>query len=210
MENSRGIRTLIIGVCGFIGSGKNTVAEFLVEKHNFVPVSFAHVLKDACASLFGWDREMLEGKTEEARVQREQVDKFWAERLQIPCFTPRYALQYIGTDILREHFHKDVWVIAAEKRIQKYKDVVISDVRFPNEVKMIYRNAGELWMVRRGLPEWYDMAYYEPKRMAEAYPEIHSSEYAWVRNEFDVYMDNDGTLEELYEKVEREHERLCA
>ena len=32
----------------------------------------------------------------------------------------------------------------------------------------------------------------------------------YVKNEFDVYMDNDGTLEELYEKVEREHERLCA
>ena len=94
---------MIIGVCGFIGSGKNTVAEYLVEKHKFVPVSFAHVLKDACASLFGWDREMLEGKTEESRVQREQVDEFWAERLQIPCFTPRYALQYIGTDILRDH-----------------------------------------------------------------------------------------------------------
>jgi len=201
---------VILGICGFIGSGKNTVADYLVEKYDFVPVSFAAVLKDTCASLFGWDREMLEGKSEESRIQREQVDSFWAERLQISCFTPRYALQYIGTDVLRDHFHKDIWVIAAEKRIQKYKNVVISDVRFPNEVKMIYRNGGELWMVRRGLPEWYDMAYHEPELMAEEYPEVHSSEYAWVNNEFDAYMDNDGTLEELYEKVEKEHERLCA
>jgi len=201
---------VILGICGFIGSGKNTVADYLVEKYDFVPVSFAAVLKDTCASLFGWDREMLEGKSEESRIQREQVDSFWAERLNIPCFTPRYALQYIGTNVMRDHFHKDIWVIAAEKRIQKYENVVISDVRFPNEVKMIYRNGGELWMVRRGLPEWYDMAYHEPELMAEEYPEVHSSEYAWVNNEFDAYMDNDGTLEELYEKVEKEHERLCA
>ena len=201
---------MILGICGFIGSGKNTVADYLVEKYDFVPVSFAAVLKDTCASLFGWDREMLEGKSEESRIQREQVDSFWAERLKLPCFTPRYALQYIGTNVMRDHFHKDIWVIAAEKRIQKYKNVVISDVRFPNEVKMIYRNGGELWMVRRGLPEWYDMAYHEPELMAEEYPEVHSSEYAWVKNEFDAYMDNDGTLEELYEKVEKEHERLCA
>ena len=199
---------MIVGVCGFIGSGKNTVAEYLVEKHNFVPVSFAAVLKDACASLFGWDREMLEGKTEESRIQREQVDEFWAERLELPCFTPRFALQYIGTDVMRDNFHKDVWVIAAEKRIQKYKNVVISDVRFPNEVKMIYRNAGELWMVRRDLPIWYQDAYYAPETMSIKHPEVHTSEYSWVRNEFDVYLDNHETLESLYQKVENECERL--
>ena len=38
---------MIIGVVGFIGSGKGTVADILVEKHGFVKLSFADAVKDA-------------------------------------------------------------------------------------------------------------------------------------------------------------------
>jgi len=203
---------MIIGVCGLIGSGKNTVADYLVEKHNFVPVSFAAVLKDACASLFGWDRDMLEGKSEESRIQREQVDKFWADRLNIPCFTPRYALQYIGTDVMRNHFHSDIWVIAAEQRIMKYDNVVISDVRFPNEMAMIRRNGGQIWCVERTRPLWYTTALQDPDKMAEDYPEVHPSEFVWVGEKFDKIIINRSTLDQLYRNVEGVlgNEYLCA
>ena len=168
---------MIIGVCGFIGSGKNTVADYLVREHCFVPVSFASVLKDTCASLFGWDREMLEGRSEESRIQREIIDEFWSERLGIPNFSPRYGLQYIGTDIMRKHFHPDIWVIASERVLMRYRDVVISDVRFPNEMAMIRRNGGKIWMVDRERPSWYDVALNAPEQMPEFYPHIHESEY---------------------------------
>jgi hypothetical protein len=203
---------MIIGVCGLIGSGKNTVADYLVKEHDFVPVSFAAVLKDACASLFGWDRDMLEGKSEESRIQREQVDKFWAERLEIPCFTPRYALQYIGTDVMRNHFHSDIWVIAAEKRMWKYDNVVISDVRFPNEMAMIRRNGGQIWCVERTRPLWYNTALYETENMANDYPEVHPSEFVWVGEKFDKIILNRSTLDQLYINVEGVlgNEYLCA
>ena len=55
---------MLIGLVGLIGSGKDTVAERLVSHHGFVRDSFAQSLKDATASIFGWDREMLEGNTE--------------------------------------------------------------------------------------------------------------------------------------------------
>ena len=58
---------MIIGVTGFIGSGKDTIANYLVAKHGFVRDSFAGTLKDAVAQVFGWDRELLEGLTPEAR-----------------------------------------------------------------------------------------------------------------------------------------------
>jgi len=57
----------LIGLCGLIGSGKNTVAEHLMDEHNFISVSFAETLKDAAACIFGWDRDMLEGDTKESR-----------------------------------------------------------------------------------------------------------------------------------------------
>ena len=69
---------MIIGICGLIGSGKGTVADFLVEHQGFTKISFADKLKDGVASVFDWDREMLEGKTPESRAWREKVDPYWS------------------------------------------------------------------------------------------------------------------------------------
>ena len=52
---------MIIGMCGLIGTGKDTVADILVNNYNFIKVSFADKLKDGVATVFSWDREMLEG-----------------------------------------------------------------------------------------------------------------------------------------------------
>ena len=78
---------MIIGVCGFIGSGKDTIADYLVNFHGFRRESFASTLKDAVSQVFGWDRTMLEGRTKQAREWREQVDPWWAERLNMPTLT---------------------------------------------------------------------------------------------------------------------------
>ena len=87
----------IVAICGFIGSGKNTAADYLVSDCKFVRASFASSLKDAVSSVFGWDRELLEGITEESRLWRENVDIWWSERLNIPNLTPRWVLQHWGT-----------------------------------------------------------------------------------------------------------------
>ena len=49
---------MILGVTGFIGSGKDTVADYLCTFHGYKRISFAASLKDAIASIFGWDREI--------------------------------------------------------------------------------------------------------------------------------------------------------
>jgi hypothetical protein len=133
---------MIIGICGFIGSGKDTAANYLVGWHGFRRDSFAGALKDAVAAVFGWDRELLEGLTTEARAWREQVDPWWAKRLNMPDLTPRWVLQYWGTEVCRQGFHDDIWIAALENRLRtRAGHTVISDVRFPNEVASI-RNAG--------------------------------------------------------------------
>ena len=130
---------MIIGLLGFIGSGKGTVANILQQEYNFKPDSFASSLKDACAAIFDWPRDLLEGDTVESRAWREVTDDWWAQKLGIPDFTPRLALQLIGTDSLRNYFHQDIWFLTLQNRLRKNPDanVVISDVRFPNEVKMV-------------------------------------------------------------------------
>ena len=95
---------MIIGVCGFIGSGKDTVADYLQNFHEFRRDSFASTLKDAVAAVFGWDRELLEGRTKEARAWREQPDTWWTNRLGPVIgheITPRWVLQYWGTEVCR-------------------------------------------------------------------------------------------------------------
>ena len=207
---------MIIGICGFIGSGKDTIADYLVNLHHFRRESFANTLKDAVAAVFGWDRMMLEGRTKQAREWREQVDLWWAERLGIPHLTPRWILQNWGTEVCRKGFHDDIWIASLENKLRaSTDDIVISDCRFPNEIRAIKNAGGRVVRVVRGAePEWYEAAESRNRgpnnnlfwalssRQLEKIG-IHESETAWVGTEFDVILDNNGTLEDLYQQVKR-------
>lgn len=199
---------MIIGVCGFIGSGKDTVADYLQNFHEFRRESFASTLKDAVAAVFGWDRTLLEGRTKEAREWREQVDPWWAERLSMPTLTPRWILQYWGTEVCRKAFHDDIWIASLENKIRNSKDsVVISDCRFPNEIQAIRNAGGKIVWVRRGeLPDWYQLAVDANAGHNYAVQElklrgIHASETAWVGTRFDAIIDNNSSIDELYTKT---------
>jgi len=201
---------MIIGICGFIGSGKDTAANYLVGWHGFRRDSFAGALKDAVAAVFGWDRELLEGLTTEARAWREQVDPWWAERLNMPHLTPRWILQYWGTEVCRTGFHDDIWIAALENRLRtRAGHTVISDVRFPNEVASI-RNAGGriIWIQRGADPEWcstlIEMRQNSTLGICTDYMQqfnVHASEWAWVGTRFDAVVDNNGSVDELYEQL---------
>jgi hypothetical protein len=199
---------MIIGICGFIGSGKDTVADYLVNFHEFRRESFANTLKDAVAAVFGWDRTMLEGRTKEAREWREQVDPWWAERLAMPTLTPRWVLQYWGTEVCRKSFHDDIWIASLENKLRLSKDnVVISDCRFPNEIQSIRDAGGKIIWVQRGdLPDWYQIALNANAGHNYAVQElkmrkIHASETAWVGTDFDAILDNNHTIDNLYKQA---------
>ena len=199
---------MIIGICGFIGSGKDTVADYLVNFHEFRRESFASTLKDAVAAVFGWDRTLLEGRTKEAREWREQVDPWWAERLAMPTLTPRWVLQYWGTEVCRRAFHDDIWIASLENKLRTSKDnVVISDCRFPNEIQSIRDAGGKIVWVQRGeLPDWYDTAI--EANLGHNYAvqdlkmrKIHASETAWVGTNFDTIIDNNRSIDDLYQQA---------
>ena len=200
---------MIIGICGFIGSGKDTVADYLVNFHEFRRESFASTLKDAVSAVFGWDRTLLEGRTKEAREWREQVDPWWAERLGMPTLTPRWVLQYWGTEVCRKGFHDDIWIASLENKLRNSKDnVVISDCRFPNEIASIKNAGGKIIWVQRGImPHWYDIALQanrgveSAKRFLEK-EGIHASETSWIGTNFDAVVDNNGLISQLYMNME--------
>ena len=200
---------MIIGICGFIGSGKDTVADYLVNFHGFRRESFASTLKDAVSAVFGWDRTMLEGRTAQAREWREQIDPWWAERLDMPTLTPRWALQYWGTEVCRKGFHDDIWISSLENKLRNSTDnIVISDCRFPNEIQSLKQAGGSIVWVQRGdLPDWYNDAVSANQGNnvainAMKLRKIHASEWAWLGSEFDTVLDNNHTISELYKQAE--------
>jgi hypothetical protein len=121
----------LIGVHGPLNGGKDTVATYLQAKFpdRFGRYAFARPLKEACEKMFGFSMEQMED-----RVLKEQVDPFWG-------FTPRKALQLLGTEYGRGMLRDDVWIRRAEQELMKNskssRGMIITDVRFPNEAEWI-------------------------------------------------------------------------
>jgi hypothetical protein len=131
----------------------------------------------------------------------------------MPNLTPRWVLQYWGTEVARKSFHDNIWIASLENKLRNSKDdIVISDCRFPNEIKSIKDAGGIVVRVSRGPdPEWFNDAVTinsGSKNMRWALAKdamtkynIHASETAWAGTEFDAVLDNNGTLDHLYQQI---------
>ena len=184
--------------------------------HGFRRESFAGTLKDAVAAVFDWDRTLLEGRTRASREWREQRDEWWAARLNMPDLTPRWVLQYWGTEVMRRGFHDDIWIASIENKIRNSKDnVVLSDCRFPNEIASIRSAGGCIVRTCRGPdPEWFPAAevvnrgptqnpsWASNKSVLDNH-KVHASETAWIGTEFDHVLDNNHSMDHLYAQVDR-------
>ena len=135
---------MIVGLIGAKRTGKTTCAEYLINNYKFESIAFADPIKQACKIIFDFDEEQLEGK------YKETVDERWG-------ITPRQAFQIMGTDFFRQFLpenHKEfekvvgnkMWIkrlmIWCEKN--KEKNIVISDIRFPNEAEEVKKMGGIL------------------------------------------------------------------
>ncbi len=152
----------IISLSGRAGAGKDTIAAHLVSK-GYIKASFAASLKDALAAIFGWDRELLEGTTEESRIWRETPDRWLSDKLDLGVdITPRWMMVNFGTNVVRNHFHQDVWLISFERWLDQHKDynIVITDTRFLNEFECLRKRGAVLLGVYREIPKWLDAFYH--------------------------------------------------
>lgn len=193
---------MIIGICGFKGSGKSIMANYLIENYNFIQLSFADAVKDMLSAIFNWDRELLDGSTDMSRIWRETVDEWWSMKLNIPNFTPRMAMQNIATDLFRDKFNKDIWIFTLENKIKDYdKHIVISDCRFINEIEMIERIGGHIVYIDRNNPEWfYNLKYYKDISIIPS--DIHKSEYEWILKCPNNYIKNNNTIKIFYNNID--------
>lgn len=170
----------IIGLSGYARSGKDTVADILVKDHGFTRVSFAQPMRDALYA--------LNPIVSKLRLQQ-VIDTYgWDNYKATPYGDEiRELMQRLGTEVARKQWGENFWVDQAEgimlNLLNEGKKVVFTDVRFPNEAEMIdeYTN-GQVWRIRRpGVFPAND----------------HASEVSMDDYEFDRFIDNNGTIDEL-------------
>jgi hypothetical protein len=192
--------TKLIGFGGRLTSGKDTAADHLVDKHGWVKLNMSAPLHDAMLALNPLVPMEFRYSTGHWRY-RDLVEKVgYTEAKENP--EVRRLLQALGTEVGRKMFGENVWVDIAAQNIDALRDqglnVAITGIRFPNEVDLIHADRGHgapgelVWVERPG------------QETPTGELSTHSSE-SLGPDFFDTVLANDGTLEDLYAKVDRDY-----
>jgi len=184
-------RITCIGLSGYAQSGKDTVAEVLVEDFGYKKVAFADAIREALVVL----NPRIEVANMAMRLSS-AVKSFGWEFLKKEDTGVRELLQRFGTEVGREMFDQNIWVDLAIDLVPDGGRVVFSDVRYPNELKAIRAAGGTVWRVNR------------PDVSA---PNDHESEHALKDYKFDLQINNVDTinfLQDLVASIMKENRHL--
>lgn len=146
---------MILGLIGHKQHGKTTVANYLVREHGFIALSFADGVRALAEAIDPLVDVRQLGSGIAAMRYTEVLSQYGYEQAKaLPDV--RRLLQRIGTEGCREVFGMHVWVTALAHRLETVlstatvtPNVVIPDVRFPNEVEFVREMGGHLARVYR-------------------------------------------------------------
>lgn len=170
-------------------SGKSTVASHLVLKHGYHKLRFAGALKMMTSALLasmGVPRNTID-RMIEGDLKEEPIDL----ATFCPTVTPRKLMQTLGTEWGRGAVYNDFWIDIVRKSVREHLDkgynVVIDDMRFPNELSFISELGGMCVCIER------------PTTNVRT---THASEGLLNGAHFDVLLRNNGTVEQLLRYVD--------
>lgn len=177
-------RIQVLGLSGYARTGKDTVANILVEKYGYTRMSFADPMRNALYAL-----NPIVGLAHSEYVE-EQVDlryvvdtvgwdsykeSLWGDEM-------RALMQRFGTEVGREQFGENFWIDQAMHRIPDGAKAVFADTRFQNEAKAIRELGGSIWRIERN---------------GIGPVNSHISEVDLDNYPFDLTIYNDNSLEDL-------------
>jgi len=185
---------LLIGLTGFAGHGKSTIAN-MFKIYGFSEYSLADPLKRGCMEIFGLTEEQVfeDGK-------KIILDQFWN-------VTPREILQKVGTELFRNKLHEAIpdmnlgefnilWIRMMERYIEEERKkkpstrIIVSDVRNIDEAKAIKKLGG------------YIIRVHNPRvKMNEKF-RSHVSEQMINKIRFEGLIVNDGNLIDLFKDID--------
>lgn len=182
----------IIGITGKKYSGKDTIANYLVNDYWYEKMAYASPLKETCRILFGFNDDQLYG------TKKEEIDERWA-------VAPRKVFQYIGTDLFRKQMNNLIpglndgfWVKCLSEQIKLKLEhdpnslIVVSDIRFQNEIDELKKLHNDVLIIRVT----------RPSLDATNKSDTHDSENMIDKLscvDYDVV--NDSDIESLYNKI---------
>lgn len=194
----------LIGLGGHLRSGKDAVADHLVAEHGFVKIGMSDALHEAMLAIdpivvvgefvqypegapgYGWNTPRAQMRYSELVEAVGYVEA--KKRPEV-----RRLLQKLGTEVGRNMIGEQVWTNIIARKIDDHRGaghpVVVTGIRFPNEVQMI-RELG-------GRPVWID----RPSLATSGAIAAHASENSVSEEDFDGLIVNDRTLEDLYAAV---------
>lgn len=182
---------LVVGVAGYAGAGKDTVADILVEDFGFEKMSFADPLREMALAIdpiigldYSWDKF---GTVVRYSQALEEVG-YNEAKFKYPEI--RQFLQRLGTDAVRNVIGHDTWTYLASKRVQEAFErgvpgVVFADVRFRNEAEELSKYGSVIRVERPGIGPAGD----------------HVSEHDLDGYDFHRIIQNDGTIDDLRAKL---------
>ena len=125
---------MIVGLTGKAGSGKGTIANYLVDKRGFIKMGLADPIKRMLNDRFGWEPSYWEDR--EWKEAPHECNGYDGGR---EYFSPRSWAQWLGTEVGRR-LDPDIWVRALSVRLaQSSGNVLIPDIRFDNEAVLADR-----------------------------------------------------------------------
>ncbi len=162
---------MIIGISGYARSGKDTVAEYLVNNRGFTRIAFADPIKQILYDM---------NPTIDGEQLATLVDSYGWEIAKSKVKVREY-LQSLGYSA-RMRINPKIWIMATFSQMLSTKDYVIADVRFRNEAEAIKEFKGQVWRVERPGVEAINS---------------HISEWEMDNYQYDWAINNDGTIEQL-------------
>ena len=183
---------MLLVLCGESGSGKSTIANYLRAKHKFIELTLAEPVKQIASILSGINLSILNGLTEENRVLRENVkDKIYGK-------TGREWLIFVGTKIFREKVDEDIWIklllqrVSTLRGIQPGCNIIVSDCRFKNELKLLKKNGAIVMSVIRNNNTSISNNNYGYSNFVDDFAKDNS----------DYIVKNSGDIKELHAKID--------
>lgn len=198
----------LIGISGKIGSGKDTFAEIIrlltsmpylsnetighyimnpnknVMRTEWSVKKFAGKLKDVASLLTGIPTYKFEDQEFKKTYLSEEWNTWYPNQDRSEPMTVREFLQKLGTNATRNNFHPDTWINATFASYSNESKWLITDVRFPNEAAAIVKRGGILVRLEK-----------------DSDTGDHPSEISLDNYDFNIIIDNKGTLIELIQKA---------
>ena len=176
---------MIIGILGKKGSGKDTMAEYLIQQYQFKQFTYAEPLKKICQELFSLTDDQVN-----CPHLKELVDERWGK-------SPRTILQQVGTDLFRKHYDENIWVNILKEKIKlepKTQNIVVSDIRHQNELDNV--------------TQFENCLIFRIERPNLENTDTHSTENNIFQYKDIITIKNDSTIENFHKEIQKHLEKI--